>query len=43
MARRTSSSKGASGMSSVPLTPPLFLIAVRMFSSDNSLRGPRPP
>ena len=36
--RRTSSSKGASGMSRLPLTPPLFLMAVRTSSSDSSLR-----
>lgn len=39
MARRTSSSKGASGMSRLPFTPPLFLIAVRMSPSDRSLHA----
>ena len=39
IARRTSSSNGASGMSSVPRTPPLFLMAVRMSSSVSSLRA----
>ena len=38
MARRTSSSKGASGMSRLPFTPPLFLIAVRMSPSVSSLQ-----
>ena len=38
MARRTSSSKGASGISRLPFTPPLFLIAVRMSPSVSSLR-----
>ena len=38
MALRTSSSKGASGISSDPRTPPLFLIAVRTSSSVSSLR-----
>jgi hypothetical protein len=37
IARRTSSSKGASGMSKDPRTPPLFFIAVRTSSSDSSL------
>ena len=43
MARRTSSSKGASGISRLPRTPPLFLIAVRMSSSLSSLQQRRPP
>ena len=38
MALRTSSSKGASGISSDPRTPPLFFIAVRTSSSLSSLR-----
>ncbi len=38
MARRTSSSNGASGMRRLPFTPPLFLIAVRMSPSVSSLR-----
>ena len=36
---RTSSSKGASGMSRLPFTPPLFLMAVRTSSSDSSLQS----
>lgn len=39
MARRASSSNGASGSSSEPRTPPEFLIAVRTSSSVSSLRG----
>ena len=38
MARRTNSSKGASGMSRLPFTPPLFLIAVLTSSSVSSLQ-----
>jgi len=38
MARRTSSSNGASGMSRLPFTPPLFLMAVRMSPSVSSLQ-----
>ena len=35
----TNSSKGASGMRRLPLTPPLFLMAVRMSSLDSSLQA----
>ena len=38
MQRRTSSSKGASGISRLPFTPPLFLMAVLMSSSVSSLQ-----
>jgi len=41
MARRTRSSNGASGMSRLPFTPPLFLIAVRMSPSVSSLQHHR--
>ena len=41
MARRTSSSNGASGMSSDPRTPPLFFIAVLTSSSVSSLHTSR--
>ena len=43
MARRTSSSNGASGISKLPFTPPLFLIAVRMSPSVSSLRQKAEP
>ena len=39
MARRTSSSKGASGISRLPFTPPLFLMAVLISSSVRFLRS----
>lgn len=37
IARLTNSSKGASGMSRLPFTPPLFLMAVLTSSSVSSL------